>query len=332
MSVDLFGRQSKKTESTIKLLSNGGLTLRNDSLSVKIDPNINNTLTLSANGVMASGIKTTGGVMTGNLSMGGNRITNLETGSNPQDAVTKHYVDTITDSKITKDGEINMNNNRIINVGQPQSENDVASKRYCDEISRNMLSKTEGVMLGNLNLNWNNIRNVNFPDYEADAVNKIYVQILYQNDEIGMQKLINICNALSPFLERDPNVQKFRMYFNSRYMRVISLNDTITSTFKSQEVLAEFTENNLVVKELKIIVLQIILALQVDNFTQLKEIFTNDKIVRYVEKEGTLRRKYYRIVRELMKKQRNDNQIDLIAQKNLILIQLGYIFIDEMLL
>ena len=49
-------------------------------------------------------------------------------------------------------------------------------------------------------------------------------------------------------------------------------------------------------------------------------------------KDGMLRRKYYRIVRELMKKQRNDNQIDLISQKNLILIQLGYIFIDEMLL
>ena len=134
-------------------------------------------------------------------------------------------------------------------------------------------------MLGNLNMNWNNIRNVNFPDYEADAVNKLYVQILYQNDEMGMEKLINICNALSPFLERDLNVQRFRMYFNSRYIQVISLNSTITSTFKSQEVLTEFTKNILSVKELKIIVLQIILALQSDNFTQLKEILIKDRLV-----------------------------------------------------
>ena len=178
MGVDLFGRQIKKTESTIKLLSNGGLNLMGDSLSVKIDPNINNTLGLSANGVMGSGIKTIGGVMTGNLSMGGNRITNLETGLNPQDAVTKNYVDVIADSKITKGGELNMYNNRIVNVGLPQSDNDVASKKYCDEISRTMLSKSEGVMLGSLNMNWNNIRNVNFPDHDADAVNKMYVQIL----------------------------------------------------------------------------------------------------------------------------------------------------------
>src|SRR6188508_2502427 len=142
-----------------------------------------------------------------------------------------------------------------------------------------MVNKSEGVMLGNLNMNWNNIRHVNFPDHEADAVNKMYMQVLYQNDEISMEKLINICNVLTPFLERDPNVQKFRMYFNSRYMRVISLNDAITSTFKSQEVLAEFTENNLVAKELKIIVLQIILALQADNFTQLKEIFITDRLL-----------------------------------------------------
>src|SRR6188768_1673493 len=157
-SIDLFGRQTKKTESTIKLLSNGGLNLINDSLSLKLDPNINNTLNLSANGVMASGIKSTGGVITGNLSMGGNRITNLETGTNPQDAVTKNYVDTLADSLISKGGEINMNNNRIINVGHPQSDNDVVSKRYCDEISRTMLNKNSGVMLGNLNMNWNNIR------------------------------------------------------------------------------------------------------------------------------------------------------------------------------
>src|SRR5688500_6701835 len=92
-TVDLFGRQSKKLESSLKLLSNGRLNSINDSLSVNVDPNIN-IIRLSANVLMATGLKLSGDVMTGNLSVGGNRITDLNADDplNPQDAVTKNYV------------------------------------------------------------------------------------------------------------------------------------------------------------------------------------------------------------------------------------------------
>src|ERR1700730_5678887 len=88
-TVDLFGRQYKKLESNVKVLSNGGISSINDSLLVKIDPNINNMLSLSANGLMGNGIKSTGGVMTGNLSMSGNTIIDLH----PSQDISKLKVD-----------------------------------------------------------------------------------------------------------------------------------------------------------------------------------------------------------------------------------------------
>ena len=91
-NVDVFGRQFKKTESSFKLLSNGGLNSIKDFLSIKVDPNINNILSLSANGLRADGIKITGGVMTGNLNMKNNKITDLSDPVTDGDASNKKFV------------------------------------------------------------------------------------------------------------------------------------------------------------------------------------------------------------------------------------------------
>ena len=60
-NVDVFGRPFKKTTSVFKVFGNGGLKSVNDVLSVKIDPNIKNILSLSTNGLMVNGIKSTDG-------------------------------------------------------------------------------------------------------------------------------------------------------------------------------------------------------------------------------------------------------------------------------
>jgi len=120
-NVDVFGRQFKKIDPSVKLLSNGGLNSINDSLSVKVDPNINNILSLSANGVMVNGIKSTGGVMTGNLNMENNKISDLSDPIQDGDAsnkkfvkaeiksesiVTKLYINTLLDTKLDKSESI----------------------------------------------------------------------------------------------------------------------------------------------------------------------------------------------------------------------------------
>ena len=77
-SVDVFGRPSKKSESILKIPSNGGLNLIDAVLKIKLDCNTNNILSLSANGLMGNGLKSSGGAMTGNLAMEGNQITGLD--------------------------------------------------------------------------------------------------------------------------------------------------------------------------------------------------------------------------------------------------------------
>ena len=92
-NVDVFGKSMKKSVSVFKILSNAGLNLINDFLSVKLDPNINNILSSSANGLMVNAIKSTGGVMTGILSMKDNKIIDLDEKINSTDGATKNYVD-----------------------------------------------------------------------------------------------------------------------------------------------------------------------------------------------------------------------------------------------
>src|SRR5437870_2383050 len=101
-TVDLFGRQSKKLESNVKVLSYGGLASINDSLSVKIDPNVNNILSLSANGLMANGLKL---VERGELNMKSNKLINVKNPVDSQDCATKDYVDAQAGLKVNKTGD-----------------------------------------------------------------------------------------------------------------------------------------------------------------------------------------------------------------------------------
>ena len=69
MAVDVFGGMSKKSGNVLQVLAS------NDR--IKLDPDINNTITLSANGLLGIGVKSTGGRITGDISMGTNKITEL---------------------------------------------------------------------------------------------------------------------------------------------------------------------------------------------------------------------------------------------------------------
>ena len=69
MAVDVFGGMSKKSGNVLQVLAS------NDR--IKLDPDINNTITLSANGSLGIGVKSTGGRITGDISMGTNKIVEL---------------------------------------------------------------------------------------------------------------------------------------------------------------------------------------------------------------------------------------------------------------
>ena len=92
-----------------------------------------------------------GGTMTGDIEMSENKITDLATPDQPNDAATKDYVDaaltdfsvSLPESKLslsggTMSGTINMNNNVISNLQTPALDLDAANKGYVDNAFSNV--------------------------------------------------------------------------------------------------------------------------------------------------------------------------------------------------
>ena len=89
----------------------------------------------------ATFVNQSGDILSGDLSLGNNKITNLKDPTNDTDAVNKKYVDinlSLSHPNITKD--LHMNNNNLIFVKDPSLDHHGVNKFYVD---KNYLSKVE---------------------------------------------------------------------------------------------------------------------------------------------------------------------------------------------
>ena len=68
------------------------------------------------------------------IDMQKNKIINLGSPQDLEDAVNKSYLDNVCLNFIKKNSAIDMNSNRILNLGKPVGENDAVSKSYVDNI------------------------------------------------------------------------------------------------------------------------------------------------------------------------------------------------------
>ena len=120
--VDVYGRYGTVVTQT------SGLEVINNCVSVMLDPNPNNDLTISSNGLLGNGLLTTGmNSMQANLNMGNHKIINALTPSISTDVATKGYVDgaiggdgaLLLNGTNQMTGSLNFGNNKGINVLTP---------------------------------------------------------------------------------------------------------------------------------------------------------------------------------------------------------------------
>ena len=124
--------------------------------------------------------------MTNNLSMNSNKLINLSTPTNNQDAVTKNYCDTISllaernclllDGTNSTDGNIDMNSHKIINISDPTNNQDAVTKNYLINYHDSAkINRSGDSMSGNLNMVNYKITNLLNSTYNQDAATKNYV-------------------------------------------------------------------------------------------------------------------------------------------------------------
>lgn len=100
-----------------------------------VSPDTSGNVTLSADDIDA--LPVSGGALTGDLVMGGNKITELASPEDETDATNKAYVDSgiataLPKSGGTMTGNLKMNGNAITGVATPAATTDAANKAYVD--------------------------------------------------------------------------------------------------------------------------------------------------------------------------------------------------------
>ena len=129
---------------------------------VQLESRLNNQLNLS------------GGVMTGNIMMGNNKITSAYNVENANDLTNQTYVITkLSLSGGTMNGDIIMNNNKIKSSYEAVSSSDLVNKQYYDV---NKLPLSGGIMSGNIIMGGNSKISSNYnASANADLTNKKYL-------------------------------------------------------------------------------------------------------------------------------------------------------------
>lgn len=163
----------------VSFASTAGITATNvagalDELKTSAD-NLGNTY-----------VTKTGGVLTGELNAGNNKITSLRTPDADTDAVNKKYVDDagaryVTRSNGQLDTDLDANNKKIVKLANPTADTDAANQGYVKQQLGAYVAKDGGVLISALNASDQKITNLGNPDptSDKDAVNVKYVKDTY---------------------------------------------------------------------------------------------------------------------------------------------------------
>lgn len=171
-----------------------------------------------------------GDIMTGELNMSKNNISNLKEPSANNDAVTKEYCDgkpskKYVDNLITQvrrntlalDGTTKPTQNldfdyqRIKNVGWPAHDNDAATKKFVEMKAGLRLNPTDLIGNGNIDMNNNNIINLADPKNDQDAATKRYADFTaHSTANLTNKKVLLLDGSNKPI--NDINFNNMKIY------------------------------------------------------------------------------------------------------------------------
>ena len=158
--------------------------------------------------------------LTGSLNMRGNTLYNVADPVNPQDVVTKVYVDNTKGSGVigrkTKDG-VSIKENldflgkqKIKNLPDPVDEKDAVTKEYVDDKTKNLfIDKNDNIAFGlNVNMEGNKIFSLPEPEQDNEPATKKYVddlqtQYIDKRGNVKFDRNINVGNNRI-FAVKDP--------------------------------------------------------------------------------------------------------------------------------
>jgi len=344
MSVDIFGSSGSKSSSIDKNYVDQKFKTLSNNLATKINKSGDN--------------------MTGDLNMGNNIITSTVLPHADEVLTNKIYVDSkfntvsnlVNDnekSKLNKAGDVmtgalNMNGQHIIGLENPTSDDEACNKKYVDlklETESTIAKKYVDTLISrkfdrniedDMDMNEFSINNVKYPIYPYDVTNKVYVQICMQKDDITVEKLLKIGTIIEDLLDKhrsEISINKYREHFTSR-VSYIRMMDT-----KYQENFDDYTDENVtellksceLYLDLKVLLVLIIEDLPSVIFLKLKSDLIKDSLVSSTDHKG-LRKRYRRFINKCSKDSRMDNRHELLVQKNLLLVDMGFIYFIESLL
>src|SRR3989442_2912412 len=309
MSVNVFGLSGNKTKSAVtkKDLDSKFINLTKN-LQLKVDK--------------------TGDTFSGNLSVSDHKITDLADPILDNDAcnkkfvkselkadsiITKLYIDTMLHTKLDKTiaEDLNMKRHKIIGVENPTNDDEVCNKKYLDsKITQESVSVK--LYIDGLLKHLENRLNL------FDA----------QKDDLTAGTVFDIGAVINTLLrENGLTIQQFLKCFNAAgkmYEKCMAIFGEKTS-----DIISDIIKSSVLYTDLKAAIIKVIEVLPRNIFMELKVKLMEEDLLSTPE-EKTLRKRYRRFINgasEIIDPQRTNEALELLIQKNLLLIDLGYIYI-----
>jgi len=230
-------------------------------------------------------------------------------------------------------GNLDLNNNRLINIGNPVDNQDGVTKDYLNTITKSINRSVQlkvnadgDTMRGNLDMDWHSVKNVKFPLNSCDATNKLYVQICTESDEIDVEKLCRIGEIISLLLNKyDELLVEYKKRFLSSLAYAISMYSKYSNISGSHATNIKDISSSTIFIDLKVNIIKIIEVLSEDMFLELKNELKKENL--FSTPERGIRKRF-----RLFLSKYTEQTESLLLLKNLLLIDIGFIYVIDPLL